>query len=137
MGLMLRTAAESRSFKAAAVCFAHVFSRSMSSRIIVLSRCCSGSLIYSVVSAKNPVVIRFLTGESEPVLRPDEGRIGRDRNRQNRARQFFPEFRFYGEILAEVVGGAAGLDRRNCDSLCSWKPLYQKNILFIISILKT
>jgi hypothetical protein len=57
------------------------------------------------VSAKNLVVIRSMTGESGHVLRPDYGRIGRDSDRQNRARQFFPEFRFYGEILAEVVGG--------------------------------
>jgi hypothetical protein len=58
-----------------------------------------------VVSARNPVVIQSLTGESGHVLRPDEGRIGRDSDRQNRPRQFFPEFRFYGEILVEVVGG--------------------------------
>jgi hypothetical protein len=57
------------------------------------------------VSAKIPAVILFLTGESEHVLRPDHGRIGWDCIRQNRARQFFPEFRFYGEILAEIVGG--------------------------------
>ena len=57
------------------------------------------------VSAKNLVVIRSLTGESEFVLRPDYGRIGWDCDQQNRARQFFPEFRFYGEIFAGVVGG--------------------------------
>jgi len=62
------------------------------------------------VSAKIPAVILFLTGESEPVLRPDEGRIGWDCIRQNRARQFFPESPFYGEILAKVVGGCGILD---------------------------
>ena len=67
--------------------------------------CDANEIISVVVDAKNPVVILYLTGESEHVLRPDHGRIGRDCNRQNRARQFFPEFRFYGEILAELVGG--------------------------------
>jgi hypothetical protein len=37
--------------------------------------------------------------------------MGWNCNRQNRARQFFPEFRFYGEILAKVVGGCGKIER--------------------------
>jgi len=75
----------------------------------VIILCDATENISVAVDAKNPVVIRSLTGESGPVLRPDEGRIGRDSDRQNRARQFFPEFRFYGEIFTGDGGGAAFL----------------------------
>jgi len=75
----------------------------------VIILCNANENISVAVDAKILVVILFLTGESVPLLGPDESRIGRDCNRQNRARQFFPESRFYGEILAEVVGGCGSL----------------------------
>ena len=73
--------------------------------MIILKMICH--VIRLAVNAKNPALILFLAGESELVLRPDEGRTGRDCNRQNRARQFFPGSRFYGEILVESEKDAA------------------------------